>query len=395
MSRINKLIGSQHIQTPRFKGPLHMQWIWQHPDWPAFSWQDASLQPMLREIYDRLGQLKGKSASISNHQEFSLDALLANIVASSGIESEKVDVYAVRSSLARHLGIDDQHPVATTAQSEGLALLMKDAVTHWAQPLTLEHLLQWHHWLFQGHHSLFQKIEPGTLRGDAPMQIVSGPIEKPRIHFEAPSRTQIESELERFIGWFNASTATDPILRAGICHLWFVTLHPFEDGNGRITRALTDRALAQADQQSIRLYAMSEAILARRTDYYRILEASQKGTPDITDWLNWFLQTLLAALDTTLARIDRTLNKTRFWARLAIHPLSPEQTKVLNRLLDGDFEQGISAKQYQAVAKVSKATATRHLADLVDSGALERLPGGGRSTRYWINSAPQKNRSPE
>jgi Fic family protein len=361
-----------------------MQWIWQHPDWLAFSWQEATLQPLLREVYDRLGQLKGKSAAISNHQEFSLDALLANIVASSGIESEQIDVYAVRSSLARHLGLDEQHPVATTAQSEGLVLLMQDAVTQWSQPLTLEQLLQWHRWLFQGHHSLFRKIDPGTLRGDAPMQIVSGPIKKPRIHFEAPPRAQIESELEQFIGWFNASTATDPILRAGICHLWFVTLHPFEDGNGRITRALTDRALAQADQQGIRLYAMSETILARRTDYYRLLETTQKGTPEITDWLRWFLETLIAALDSTLTKIDRTLRKTRFWIKQEAHSFSPEQRKVLNRLLDGDFEQGISAKQYQSVAKVSKATATRHLSDLLSNGVLIKLPGGGRNTRYQI-----------
>lgn len=362
------------------------EWLWQHPQWPDFQWQDAQLQVLLRRAYDRLGQLKGRMALVDGYEEFTLDALLANIIASSAIESEKVDVYGVRSSLARQLGIDDQNPVKVSEQSEGVASLMRDAVTSWQQPLSLETLLQWHRWLFQGHTSLMQKVEPGALRGEAPMQIVSGSMLKPKVHFVAPPREVVASELERFVHWFNDSVNSDvdPIVRAGIAHLWFVTIHPFEDGNGRITRALTDRALAQADQNSIRLFAMSEAILEQCKTYYEVLEYTQKHGIDITAWLVWFIETLTLSVEGALAKIERTVCKTRFWVRHAGKSLLEPQRKVLNRLLDGDFEQRINAAQYQRVAKVSKATATRHLSALVEQGVLEKLPGGGRSTRYQV-----------
>lgn len=233
-------------------------------------------------------------------------------------------------------------------------------------------------------------LKVGQLRGDEPMQVVSGRLDKPKVHFEAPPRDTLAAKLDQFIGWFNHSCneqTLDPILRAALCHLWFVTLHPFEDGNGRITRALTDMALAQADNQSIRLYAMSVAILERRNDYYRILEQTQRGNLDVTAWVVWFLDTLEQTLDHAMAAIDGTLQKTRFWREHQDAGLSPEQIKVLNRLLDGGergFEEGISASQYQKVAKVSKATATRHLADLLQKGCIDKLPGGGRSTRYQI-----------
>lgn len=361
-------------------------WLWQHPQWPEFEWQDERLQPLLRHAYDSLGQLKGRMAMVDGHEDFTLDALLANIVASSAIESEKVDVYSVRSSLARQLGVDDRYPVKISQQSEGLANLMRDAVTGWQQPLSMGTLLQWHRWLFQGHSSLPQKVLPGELRGDSPMRIVSGSLVKPTVHFEAPPRESVESELNQFISWFNdtKNNKLDPLIRAGITHLWFVTIHPFEDGNGRITRALTDRALAQADQNSVRLFAMSEAILEHRSDYYDVLERTQKHGIDITVWLVWFIETLTQSVETALVKIERTLFKTKFWARHADKSLSESHRKVLNRLLDGDFELGINASQYGSVAKVSKATATRHLTDLVEQGVLEKLPGGGRSTRYRI-----------
>jgi Fic family protein len=232
------------------------------------------------------------------------------------------------------------------------------------------------------------------------MQVVSGRLDKPTVHFEAPPRDALEGELEGFISWFNApehnqenSQALDPLVRAAIAHLWFITLHPFDDGNGRLTRALTDMALAQGDEQSIRLYAMSGAILDNRKGYYNILEQTQKqaqeveGKLDISAWVEWFLRTLLASVESAISKIDRTLEKTAFWQRFNDTPLSAEQRKVLNRLLDGGpdgFEGGISAGQYQKVAKVSKATATRHLADLVAKGCIEKMAGGGRSTRYRV-----------
>ncbi len=390
-----------------------MQWIWQSsawPEfgWPKFSWKDEPLQPLLRAVQQKSGVLQGK-ASLSSPAEQSLQALLANIVASSAIEDEKLNAQSVRSSLARHLGISEEQPYPVSERSEGLAEMMMDALQNHQQVLTVERLYQWHRWLFpQSETGFLNKIRVGQLRGPEPMQVVSGRLDRPTVHYEAPPRAGLEQAVQQFIDWFNltaANPASDPLLRAAVTHLWFVTLHPFDDGNGRLTRALTDMALAQADSQSVRLYAMSVAILADRKGYYAALNQTQQlassenaknngeegndtvQTLDITPWLRWFLQTLEAAIDSATRTIDRTIEKTRFWQQHRDTPLSKEQIRVLNLLLDGGekgFEDGISASQYQKVAKVSKATATRHLADLLEKGCIEKLPGGGRSTRYRI-----------
>lgn len=367
-------------------------WIWQQPNWPHFSWQAEQLAPLLRACTQAQGRLLGMLGVVGTDTEVqsSLDALLQNIVTSSAIEGEHLNVGSVRSSLARRLGLNDQ--ARTTPRSEGLAQLLFDATREHPQPLDLQRLFDWHCWLFPSDESLSARpMHIGTLRGDEPMQVVSGRIDRPVVHFEAPPRTNLEKQVSDFLDWFENSRSDvglDPLLRAGIAHFWFVTLHPFDDGNGRLTRALTDLALAQCEQQTIRFYAMSASILDDRSGYYHILESSQKGTLDITAWLQWFLTTLLKSLEQALARIDRVLTKARFWQAHRNHALSTEQIKVLNRLLDGGehgFESGISAAQYQAVAKVSKATATRHLSDLLEKGCIIRLPGGGRSTRYQVN----------
>ncbi len=369
------------------------RWIWQQADWPEFRWDDARVQPMLRQAHLNLGVLLGRAGSVGGDLDAAatLDALLQNIITSSAIEGEGLNVGSVRSSLARRLGItlDDELAHATSTRTEGLAELMLDAVQNTHLPLSLERLLKWHCWLFPDDEPRLISIRVGQLRGDEPMQVVSGRIDKPKIHFEAPPRHILDEQLARFIDWFNQSNnpSLDPLVRAAITHFWFITLHPFDDGNGRITRALTDLALAQADAQSIRLYAMSAAILASRSDYYRILEKSQTGDLDITEWLEWFLLTLNTTLQMALVAINRTLQKRRFWQQFHTDNFSAEQRKILNRLLDGGdrgFEGGISAAQYQKVAKVSKATATRHLSDLLNKGCLQKLPGGGRSTRYQI-----------
>jgi len=371
------------------------RWIWQQPDWPDFNWQAECLAGLLRECVQAQGQLMGMAGSVSHAlgAQTELDALLQNIVTSSAIENEQLNVGSVRSSLARRLGLELVDGASVSPRSEGLAQLMLDATRRFAEPLTCARLLEWHRWLFpdQENDLNARAMHVGALRGDEPMQVVSGRIDRPTVHFEAPPRKGLERQLEQFLDWFEASrnqTALDPLLRAGIAHFWFVTLHPFDDGNGRLTRTITDLALAQGEAQAIRFYAMSASILEDRSGYYRILESSQKATLDITEWLDWFLQTLLRSLRQAIARIDSVLGKTRFWQAHRESELSVEQVKVLNRLLDGGdrgFEQGISAGQYQAVAKVSKATATRHLAELLDKGCLQRLPGGGRSTRYRIN----------
>lgn len=367
-------------------------WIWQQPQWPAFHWQADQLSELLRQCVHEQGLLAGKMGAVGDEQsrQSMLDALLQNIITSSAIEGETLNAGSVRSSLARRLGVDEVDTSQISPRSEGLAELMLNAIQHPEQPLTQERLLHWHNLLFPNQDaSLAQRsLRVGQLRGDEPMQVVSGRLDRPTVHFEAPPREGLETQLERFLDWFNGdSHALHPLLRAGVAHFWFVTLHPFDDGNGRLTRALTDLALAQGEQQAIRFYAMSASILDNRAGYYRIVEQSQKGTVDITDWLVWFLQTLLAAMNQALGTIDRVLNKARFWQAHRLTPLSAEQLKVLNRLLDGGakgFEHGISAAQYQAVAKVSKATATRHLADLLEKRLLEKLEGGGRSTRYRV-----------
>ncbi|MDD2105203.1 Fic family protein [Pseudomonas asiatica] len=373
-------------------------WIWQQPAWPRFTWQNEAIAPMLRNCIDMQGRLLGKIGSVDALSECQniLDTLLQNIVTSSAIEGEQLNVGSVRSSLARRLGIEEHGP--TNARSEGLAELMLDATQGYDRPLTLQRLYTWHQWLFplaQG--ALSKAILVGQLRDEMPMQVISGRLDKPTVHFEAPPRDGLEARLNEFLDWFansRDSTSLDPLLRAGIAHFWFVTLHPFDDGNGRLTRAITDLALAQGERQAIRFYAMSASILEDRAGYYQVLENSQKGDLDITRWLSWFLSTLLRSLEQALANIDRILAKARFWQAHRSDGLLPEQVKVLNRLLDGGprgFEEGINAAQYQAVAKVSKATATRHLSDLLDKACLVRLPGGGRSTRYRINTQDISN----
>lgn len=377
------------------------RWIWQHSDWPHFTWQANALAPLLRQVTLAQGALLGRAlgAEPGLGDDFTLDAMLQNIINSSAIEGETLNVGSVRSSIARRLGLVEDANAPREARSEGLAQIMWDATANLDAPLDEARMLQWHAWLFAGDEDfLGRKIRIGDWRGPDAMQVVSGRLDRPTVHFEAPPRAGLEERIGEFIVWFNTSrsdTALDPLLRAAIAHFWLVTLHPFDDGNGRLARALTDLALAQGEHRSIRFYAMSVAILAERKAYYAQLEAAQKmqaaDSPlDITPWLTWFLRILLAAIETASARIDSVLAKSRFWREPRAQGLSAEQVKVLNRLLDGDqperagFAHGISASQYQAVAKVSKATATRHLADLVACGCLVKLPGGGRSTRYQI-----------
>lgn len=368
-------------------------WIWQQPSWPHFIWSDDELAAALRECHVLQGTLLGRAGTVGDDVEAGeeLDALLQNVITSSAIEGEQLNVDSVRSSLARRLGVATGAEAPRTPRSEGLAELMFDATHQVDAPLDLMRLFHWHTLLFPpGETILPLRIRVGELRGDAPMQVVSGRMDRPVIHFEAPGRPGLEGQLALFLDWFASSrddATLDPLLRAGLAHLWFVTLHPFDDGNGRLTRAISDLALGQAGHEAARFHAMSASILADREEYYRVLEASQKGSLDITPWLAWFLRTLKDSLLRALARIDRVILKTHYWNRHRSDGLSIEQVKVLNRLLDGGdrgFEGGISASQYQALAKVSKATATRHLVDLLAKGCIVRLPGGGRSTRYGI-----------
>ncbi len=363
-----------------------VMWIWQQDKWPNFYWDERVIEPLLRSVRFNQGLLLGKMTS-QDQEKAMLDTLLANIVHSSAIEGETLNAFSVRSSLANKLGLSEERPFPTTEQTDGLAEIMLDAVENLDTPLTLDRILHWHNRLFPQGYTMFNPVVGGQLRGDAPMQVVSGRIDRPVVHFEAPSRDILDAELNQFIDWFNTSKsdiALDPLLRAAMTHLWFVTLHPLDDGNGRITRLLTDLALAQAEQQSVRFYAMSVGILANRKSYYEILEQTQKGELDITAWLQWFFETLDSTFAEVFNEIDRTIFKTNFWRKVDQTKLTEGQVKVLNRMLDGDFEDGINTSQYHKVAKVSKPTASRHLAMLVELGCLVKTGAGGRSTRYVL-----------
>ena len=418
MSRIKYLIGSLLNKVNAFKEltgkrrdgkglmsehSKQNQWIWQQQGWPGFSWDKEALAVTLREVTQLQGALLGKAGAITaeSSSKSNLDALLQNIVQSSAIEGETVNVESVRSSLAKRLGVKEAGLTPETAKTEGLADLLLDATQNHQQPLTLERLYQWHRYLFPekpDDEFTLTEVIVGDLRGDEPMQVVSGPHQKRTVHFEAPPKTAVnengkslEDQLNEFLAWLQSSKSDktlDPILRAAQAHLWFVTLHPFDDGNGRLARAITDYVLAQAEHQAIRFYAMAASIMEKRKDYYKILESTQKGGLDITEWMQWFLDTLKHTLEAAQERIDFVLKKALFWQRHSQDGLNPQQIKVLNRLLDegpGSFKGGLNAKKYMGMTNTAKATATRHLTDLLEKQCLTKLEGGGRNTSYEIN----------
>lgn len=368
-------------------------WIWQQKNWPQFTWQHSDLTQLVREINRSQGKLLGHSAVVSANEgvQSQLDALLQNAINTSAIEGEDLNVDSVRSSLARRLGIEQAGLPPGTPQTDGLADVLLDATRNPDEPLSLSRLFHWHEALFPEGGDALSMMHVGQLRGDAPMQVVSGPHGRSKVHFEAPPRAELEAELDQFIVWFNESqhqTDVDPLIRAGIAHLWFVTLHPFDDGNGRLARAITDLALAQAEHQSVRFYAMSATIMEHRKTYYDILEKTQRNGLDVTPWLVWFLDMLKKTLEIADQRIAHVLQKAKFWQRHAQTVLNEREIKVLNRLLDagpGGFEGGINARKYISLADVSKATATRDLTELVEKGCLVQREGGGRSTSYEIN----------
>jgi Fic family protein len=371
-------------------------YIWELENWPKFVWNINELANRLAVVHQQQGQLLGQSGDLSEELDLQaqMDALIQNAIRTSEIEGENLNVESVRSSVARQLGLPRAGLRDSTVQTDAIVGMLFEATHDLETPLTQGALCQWQAALFPEGPGLVTPIGVGELRGKAAMQVVSGRVDRPTVHFEAPPRDQLEQELAEFLKWFNQPPkALDGLLRAGIAHLWLVTLHPFDDGNGRVTRAVTDRALAQAEQQSIRFYSLSAAIMERRKEYYVQLEQTQKGELDITPWLSWFLSVLEDAVKQGQARLDRVLKKTRFWQRHSQTPLTERQIKELNRLLDvgaalegaEGFEQGINAEKYNSLAKVSKATATRDLTDLLEKGCLTKLLGGGRSTRYVID----------
>jgi Fic family protein len=319
-------------------------------------------------------------------QEAVLQTLTADVLKSSEIEGEELDAEQVRSSIARRLGMDIGALKSADRNVEGVVEMMLDATRHYEQPLTADRLFAWHASLFPTGRSGMTKIRAGTWRDDStgPMQVVSGPMGKESVHFEAPKAERVASEMKAFLDWFNAGDAgIDPVLRAGLAHLWFVTVHPFDDGNGRIARAITDMALARSENSPQRFYSMSAQIRQERNAYYDVLEETQKGTMDITLWMGWFLGCLGRAIDGAQTTLSAVLAKARFWERVQGVPLTDRQLLVLNRLLDG-FEGKLTTSKYAKLAKCSQDSALRDILQLVERGILVRNPEGGRSTSYEL-----------
>ena len=362
-------------------------YLWENPKWPAFTWDDKSLAKPLAQVSREQGRLLGKMEALGFdlRSEANLRTLTEDVVKSSEIEGELLERDQVRSSIARRLGMDVGGLVPADRTVEGVVDMMLDATGNHAKPLTEDRLFAWHAALFPTGRSGMSSIRVGARRDDSsgPMQVVSGPIGKETVHYEAPPAARIPKEMSAFLDWFEQPKDTDPLLTAGLAHLWFVTIHPFDDGNGRIARAIADMALARSEKTGQRFYSMSAHIRRERNDYYATLEATQKGGLDITRWQTWFLDCLLRALDGAQETLSAVLGKAQFWERFAKEPLNERQIKVLNRLLDG-FEGKLTTSKWAKLAKCSQDTAYRDILDLVERGALKKDAGGGRSTSYSL-----------
>lgn len=363
-------------------------YIWQQSNWPELFWNDETLSNTLAKVARAQGRLLGKMESLGFdlRTEAHLRTLTQDVVQSSDIEGEKLDSEQVRSSIARCLGLDIGGSIPSDRNVDGIVEMMLDATGNYSDPLTEDRLFGWHAALFPMGRSGIPTINTGSFRDDSngPMQVVSGPIGRQKIHYEAPPAQEIQKEIKSFLGWFQNPGITDPLLVAGLAHLWFVTIHPFDDGNGRIARAIADMALARTENTGQRFYSMSTQIRTERKAYYLTLERTQKSTCDITTWQEWFLNCLLRAIEGSHTTLETVLAKARFWERFAREPLNERQLKVLNRILDG-FEGKLTTTKWARLAVCSQDTAYRDILDLIERGALKKDMSGGRSTNYSIN----------
>jgi Fic family protein len=363
------------------------RYIHQLADWPRFHWDQEALAAPLAALRHRQGRLLGRMEGLgfALQKEAELETLTLDVVKSSEIEGEKLDPEHVRSSIARRLGLDVGGAKAADRDVEGVVEMMLDATQNFAAPLTDERLFGWHAVLFPTGRSGIRKIVVGAWRHDASgsMQVVSGPLGKENVHYEAPAASLLTAEMARFLAWANDADRTDGVLRAGLAHLWFVTIHPFDDGNGRIARAIADWQLARSENSAQRFYSMSAQIRHERSDYHDILERTQKGTLDVTRWLEWFLGCLGRAFDGTETTLAAVLRKARFWERTARLTINDRHRLVLNRLLDG-FTGKLTTKKWAVLAECSHDTALRDIQSLIDQGLLTKDESGGRSTSYSL-----------
>ncbi|WP_263351339.1 Fic family protein [Acidicapsa acidisoli] len=362
-------------------------YIHEQAGWPGFRWDHDRISARLIDVRHRQGLLIGqmKGLGFQLRTEAVLNTLTEDVLKSSEIEGEVLDRDQVRSSIARRLGLDIGGLVPADRNVEGVVEMMLDATQRYADPLTGRRLFGWHAALFPTGHSGISKIRVGAWRDDAkgPMQVVSGPIGKERVHYEAPAADRLRDEMKAFVDWFEKDRSTDLVLKAGVAHLWFVTIHPFDDGNGRIARAIADMVLARSEDTSQRFYSMSAQIRQERKAYYDILEATQKGDLDITRWLEWFLDCLGRAFERSETVLGAVLGKTRFWEHFAKVEFNERQRAVINRLLNG-FEGKLTSSKWAKLAKCSHDTALRDIEDLIRKKVLVKDPARGRSTSYSL-----------
>lgn len=368
-----------------------MTYIWQLKQWPKLTWSSESLLPLISQARLAQGKLLTKVASLGFKlsREAQADILTEEAVTTSAIEGERLNRDSVRSSVARHLGLPTAGLAPANRSVDGLIEVLLDATQHYETPLTAARLKRWQAALFPTGYSGLRKIRTGAWRGaEQPMQVVSGAVGRERVHYEAPPGNRVEKEMKQFLTWWKASAMReDGLLRSGLAHLYFVTIHPFEDGNGRLARALTEVALAQDEHQPTRYYSLSSQMLEERNAYYRVLEANQKGGGNVTPWLQWYLGCYTRAVEHAERLIGDVLTKATFWQRHSQVDLNARQRKVLNRLLDvgkGGFHGGLTTRKYVAMAKVSRATAFREISELLERGLLTQNPARGRSVSYEV-----------
>lgn len=363
------------------------RYIYELPQWPHFRWDEKELALALAALRHRQGRLVGRMETLgfSLRAEATLRTLTLEVLKSSEIEGEILNREQVRSSIARRLGMDVGGLTPVDRNVEGVVEMMLDATQKFSAPLTAERLLGWHAALFPTGYSGMSKIAVGRWRDDSkgPMQVISGVIGRERVHFEAPPAKRLNKEMAAFLKWFNGTDQTDLVLRAGLAHLWFVTIHPFDDGNGRIARAIAGMALARSEQSAQRFYSMSAQIRTERTTYYEMLQKTQKGSLDVTPWLEWFLACLDRAFNATEETLGSVMQKAHFWEAHPATPLNDRQRLMLNKLLDG-FEGKLTSSKWAKIVKCSQDTALRDILDLVNRGILVKDASGGRSTSYSL-----------
>ncbi|WP_227429788.1 Fic family protein [Psychrobacter sp. I-STPA6b] len=369
----------------------HITYLHQREDWTQWQWSDSTLLPLVSRVRLLQGSLLGKLSTLGFdlNAEAQLDAVTLEVVKTSEIEGEMLNSEQVRFSVAHHLGVDMTGLPAPTRKIDAIVEMMLQATSDFNQPLTLEQLYTWHYALFPDGRSGLYQINVARFRDDSKgmMQVVSGGYGREKVHFVAPSADRLADEVDKFLLWLNTDSHSqgnlDLVLKAGIAHLWFVTIHPFDDGNGRLTRAITERILAQSDNSTQRFYSMSAQILNQRNDYYQILERTQKGDMDITNWLVWFVKTLELALIEAHQTTDKIIAKAQFWQTHRHHALNERQVKMLNILLT-HFYGKLTTKKWATMMKCSPDTALRDINDLIEKGMLKKSEASGRSTSYEV-----------